>query len=29
MSRLQSKSLRKRYTSRTVVQDVSLEVASG
>ena len=29
MSRLQSKSLRKRYKSRTVVQDVSLEVASG
>ena len=29
MSRLQSKSLRKRYKSRTVVHDVSLEVASG
>jgi lipopolysaccharide export system ATP-binding protein len=29
VSRLQSKSLRKRYKSRTVVQDVSLEVESG
>jgi lipopolysaccharide export system ATP-binding protein len=29
LSRLESKSLRKRYKSRTVVQDVSLEVESG
>jgi len=29
MSRLRSQSLRKRYKSRTVVQDVSLEVSSG
>ena len=29
MSRLHSQSLRKRYKSRTVVQDVSLEVSSG
>src|ERR1044072_3844606 len=29
MSRLRSQSLRKRYKSRTVVQDVSLEVTSG
>src|SRR3954471_12205159 len=28
-SRLQSQRLRKRYKSRTVVQDVSLEVGSG
>ena len=29
MSQLRSQSLRKRYKSRTVVQDVSLEVSSG
>ena len=29
MSQLRSQSLRKRYKSRTVVQDVSLEVTSG
>ena len=29
LSQLRSQSLRKRYKSRTVVQDVSLEVSSG
>jgi lipopolysaccharide export system ATP-binding protein len=29
VSRLASQKLRKRYKSRTVVQDVSLEVSSG
>ena len=29
MSQLRSQRLRKRYQSRTVVQDVSLEVSSG